>query len=232
MDMHMGKLTAYDLHPVYLCSLMTQTIGLRGETLELLPERALWWPGQETLILSDLHWGKSAHFRKHGIPMPGGTQQQDALRLARLVADTRAKQLIVAGDLFHSRHNSEVDDFRRWRDAHPDLIIRFVMGNHDILDASFYLELGFEVYEQGMALGPFYISHDEFRHPELFTIHGHLHPGVSIPGVKAHSLPCFAIGKRCLILPAFGRFTGCKRVHPADFDSLYVVGEDKVLQVK
>lgn len=211
---------------------MTQEISLRDEKLELLPERAMWWPEREALILSDLHWGKSAHFRKHGIPMPGGTQQQDALRLARIVSAYGAKQLIIAGDLFHSRHNAEVEEFRRWRDAHESLRIHFIMGNHDILKATFYTDLGFEVYGEGMEAGPFYITHDEILHPKLYTIHGHLHPGISIPGVKAHSLPCFAIGKSCLILPAFGRFTGCKRVRPADFESLYVVGEEKVLRVK
>jgi DNA ligase-associated metallophosphoesterase len=207
-------------------------ISLMGEQLELLPERALWWPKEQALILSDLHWGKSAHFRKHGIPMPGGTQQQDALRLARIVSRYGAKQLIIAGDLFHSRHNAEVEDFRRWRDAHGDLKIHFIMGNHDILQASYYTDLGFEVYGQGMDCKPFYIAHDELLHPELYTIHGHIHPGISIPGVKAHSLPVFAIGSHAMILPAFGRFTGCKKVHPSDFRSLYVVGEEKVLQVK
>jgi DNA ligase-associated metallophosphoesterase len=211
---------------------MTQMISLKGEALELLPERAMWWPKEQALILSDLHWGKSAHFRKHGIPMPGSTQQQDALRLARIVAQTGARQLIIAGDLFHSRHNSEVDDFRRWRDAHEDLKIDFIMGNHDILDASFYKGLGFVVYEQGMECKPFYIAHDELLHPTLYTIHGHLHPGISIPGVKAHSLPVFAVGSHALILPAFGRFTGCKRIHPGNFEALYVVGEEKVLKLK
>ncbi len=203
---------------------------LQGEHLYLLPERAVWWPAQRAMILSDVHWGKSAHFRKHGIPMPGSTQQADAVRLAHILQHWGAEQLIIAGDLFHSKHNSEVDDFTHWRAAHKALHIHFVMGNHDILTASFYQSLNFEVHREGLAVGPFYIAHDDVAHEGHYTIHGHIHPGISVRG--AGSFPCFAIGQRAMILPAFGRFTGCKRIEPTHFRSIYIVGEEKVLQVK
>ena len=211
-----------------------QEITLQGEQLYLLPERAIWWPAQRAIILSDVHWGKSAHFRKHGIPMPGSTQQHDAIRLADIIRHRHAEQLIIAGDLFHSKHNSEVDDFTHWRKAHAGLHIRFVMGNHDILSAHFYELLNFDVHREGLATGPFYIAHDDVMHEGLYTIHGHLHPGVTMRGlgVKAVSLPCFCIGERAMILPAFGRFTGCKRIEPAHFRSVYLIGEEKVMRLK
>lgn len=209
---------------------MTQEITLQGEHLHLLPERAIWWPAQRAIILSDVHWGKSAHFRKHGIPMPGSTQQQDALRLAGLLRQHGAEQLIIAGDLFHSKHNSEVDEFGRWRDAHSSLRIHFIMGNHDILTAQFYHSLNMEVEREGLAFGPFYIAHDDVQHQSLYTIHGHLHPGVSVHG--AGTFPCFAIGTRCMILPAFGKFTGCKRIEPSHYNSVFLVGENKVMKLK
>ena len=42
------------------------------------------------------------------------------------------------------------------------------------------------------------------------TLCGHLHPGVRIHGSGGETarLPCFVIGNRRAILPAFGRFTG------------------------
>ena len=213
---------------------MLQEITLQGEQLHLLPERAIWWPAQRAIILSDLHWGKSAHFRKHGIPMPGSTQQHDAVRLAGVLRRHHAEQLIIAGDLFHSKHNSEVDDFTHWRNAHAGLHIHFVMGNHDILSAHFYQSLNFIVHREGLSIGPFYIAHDEVAHEGLYTIHGHLHPGVSLQGlgVKTLSLPCFCIGEHAMILPAFGRFTGCKRIEPAHYRNVYVIGEEKVMKLK
>jgi DNA ligase-associated metallophosphoesterase len=207
-----------------------QEISLQGEHLYLLPERAIWWPAQRAIILSDVHWGKSAHFRKHGIPMPGSVQQSDAIRLAGILRHHHAERLIIAGDLFHSKHNSEVDDFAHWRSAHSSLHIDFVMGNHDILTAQFYHSLRLEVEKEGLVLGAFYISHDDVQHEALYTIHGHIHPGVSVHG--AGTFPCFAIGERCMILPAFGRFTGCKRIEPSRYKSVYLVGEQKVLKLK
>lgn len=209
-------------------------ISLEGEQLYLLPERAIWWPAQRAIILSDVHWGKSAHFRKHGIPMPGSTQERDAGRLAAIIRRHDAAQLIIAGDLFHSRHNSEVDDFSHWRSLHAGLRIQFVMGNHDILPAHFYQSLHFEVHREGLEIGPFYIAHDDVPRAGRYTIHGHLHPGVSMRGLgmKAVSLPCFCIGGHAMVLPAFGRFTGCKRIEPAHYKHVYVVGEEKVLQLK
>ena len=44
-------------------------IDLAGETLHLLPDGAVWWASTSTLWLSDLHLGKAAHFRKHGVPI-------------------------------------------------------------------------------------------------------------------------------------------------------------------
>ena len=202
--------------------------------MQLLPERAIWWPAQHAVILSDLHWGKSAHFRKHGIPMPGATQRHDAERLAFVVRHYGARKLIIAGDLFHSRHNSEVEDFRHWRDAHDELDIIFIRGNHDILQPAFYDALLLVVYEEGFDVGPFYIAHDDVRKAGTYTIHGHLHPGVAIPGLggSGRTLPAFCIGTHALILPAFGRFTGCKRVEPAHFKSVFVIGEDRVMRLK
>jgi DNA ligase-associated metallophosphoesterase len=166
--------------------------------------------------------------------MPGSTQQADALRLADILRHYRAEQLIIAGDLFHSKHNSEVDDFAHWRSAHTGLHIHFVMGNHDILTAAFYHSLNFEVHKEGYVLGPFYIAHDEAAQEGHYTIHGHIHPGVAIQGLGmgSRSFPCFAIGDHAMILPAFGRFTGCKRIEPSRFRSVYVVGEEKVMKLK
>jgi DNA ligase-associated metallophosphoesterase len=162
--------------------------------------------------------------------MPGSTQQADAQRLAELLRLTEATQLVIAGDLFHSKHNNEVDDFAHWRNSHSGLDIHFIMGNHDILPASFYQSLQLIVHDVGYTIGPFYVTHDELFQEGKFTIHGHIHPGVAVRG--SQSFPCFAIGHRCMILPAFGRFTGCKRIEPAHYQRIYVVGEEKVLQLK
>ena len=36
------------------------TIQVAGETLLLLPEKAVYWPDQRMLIVADIHFGKAA----------------------------------------------------------------------------------------------------------------------------------------------------------------------------
>lgn len=211
---------------------MNCEIELLGERLILLPERAIWWPAQNALIIADLHWGKSAHFRKAGIAMPLETQVQDGNRLAKIIAETGCKKLIVAGDLFHSRHNKEVEQFGYWREAHSELEIDFIIGNHDILTDDIYQQLKLTIYKEGLAIGPFYISHDAVEHPELFVIHGHVHPGLSVPGIGGKTLPGFFVGKNCMVLPAFGQFTGFFRVKASNYMRIYLIGDGEVVKMK
>ena len=52
--------------------------------LELLKERAIWWEQKRILFISDLHYGKAAHFRKSGIPIPEPIHEKDLMRLGQL----------------------------------------------------------------------------------------------------------------------------------------------------
>ncbi|MGB1945109.1 MAG: hypothetical protein ACPHM0_05405, partial [Flavobacteriales bacterium] len=36
----------------------------------LLPQKAIMWPAQSMLIVSDLHLAKAEHFRSKGLPVP------------------------------------------------------------------------------------------------------------------------------------------------------------------
>lgn len=48
-------------------------IALHGERIDLLPERAAWWPAARTLFVADAHLGKAAVFRARGLPVPEAT---------------------------------------------------------------------------------------------------------------------------------------------------------------
>jgi DNA ligase-associated metallophosphoesterase len=212
---------------------MTEIL-LQDERLFLLPERAVWWPAQKAILLSDLHWGKSAHFRKHGIPMPGSTQVKDSNKLAELVQRFGAERMIVAGDFFHSKHNKEVDDFGTWREAHSSLHIDFILGNHDILPTKYYDEWHLQVHKEGLLVNDIYIAHDLEDDTEHFTIHGHIHPGMRVHGLgrQGFSLPCFCVNEKCMVLPAFGQFTGCHLIDEKAYKNVYLIGDGKVIQWK
>ncbi len=209
-------------------------IALQGEQVFLLAERALWWPAQKALIVSDMHWGKGGHFRKHGIAIPVHAQTGDEVRLAQLVKHYNAERLIVAGDMFHSKQNKEVDMFAHWRTAHSSLHIDLVVGNHDILPASKYLDWDLTVHKDSYTIGPFVLVHDHVEGIEGFMIHGHVHPALRISGKGNQSfrLCCYCHDEHRMILPSFGSFTGSHNVKADDHEHIYVIAEDKVLQWK
>ena len=85
----------------------SQKLLLHKQTLWLSPERCIYWEEQKALIVSDLHFGKTGHFRKSGIPVPQNIYKEDLQRLVSQIQHFNASHLIVVGDLFHSVANKE-----------------------------------------------------------------------------------------------------------------------------
>jgi DNA ligase-associated metallophosphoesterase len=203
---------------------------IRGQQLWLSPHRCLFWEEEKSLILSDLHFGKTGHFRKAGIAVPPAVYREDLLRLLSLIQYFQPRQLLVVGDLFHSRENKELDLFRRWRDDFPDLGIRLVLGNHDILREDWYEKAGIDVTRDLLRMGEFAFVHDISTveggvagRPYFFS--GHLHPGIRIRGMGKQCLqfPCFYFGGEYAILPAFGLFTGTVSIEPGAESSVFAI---------
>ena len=88
--------------------IVTEHITILNEELVLTNQRAIYWNKESALILSDLHIGKTAHFRRHGIPMPDDILQKDLLRLEELISHFEVKTLLIVGDLFHAETNTDM----------------------------------------------------------------------------------------------------------------------------
>lgn len=205
-------------------------LEVAGEQLYLLPQRAVWWPARRALIVSDLHLGKAAHFRKAGLPLPKKAFDLDLARLEALVDRLAPEQVIATGDLFHSADNSEIRAFGEWRLSRPELIFHLVRGNHDILRAERYQDLQLQVHQR-LALGPLAFRHDLPSAVEepLFCFTGHLHPGVELRGLGRQKLrlPCFFFARQRAILPAFSYLTGLALLEPQAGDRVFVVVNDQ-----
>lgn len=204
-----------------------QRAVLAGEAVELLGERALHWTREATLFVADVHLGKAAAFRAGGVPLPRGSTQSDLARLARLVAVTQARRLVVLGDFLHAaagRVPALDVAFRAWRDAHASLAITLVRGNHDDRAGDPPPSWGVEVVADPHAVPPFLACHAPCRPPTGYVLAGHLHPGVVLTGRDgAARLPCFVLGTRRAILPAFGSFTGLAIVKPEAGDRVVAI---------
>lgn len=206
--------------------------SIYGQQFWLSAQRCIFWEEEKALIVSDLHIGKTGHFRKSGIAVPQTVFREDLQRLIALIEFFRPHQLIAVGDLFHSHANKELDLFRRWRDDYPHLQFHLVKGNHDILKKEWYPQAGITVWEKSLQLRNIYFSHEQCApQGEAFSFCGHLHPGILLNGMGKQSLrfPCFYFTPRHCILPAFSRFTGIAVVHPKKEDQVFAIVENALI---
>lgn len=192
-------------------TIIIKTITINDQVLTLSNQRALFWEKEKTVVVSDLHIGKTAHFRKAGIPVPSAILDNDLKRLQGLLDYFRATTILVVGDLFHAEDNTDIDQFRIWRLENPDVTFELIKGNHDRFKEAFYESMGIKVFKTHKDVDSLRFVHDE-KHCEetLFCISGHTHPGVVLrgKGKVTIKLPCFEVSERRLILPAFSEFTG------------------------
>ncbi|MBC7889729.1 MAG: ligase-associated DNA damage response endonuclease PdeM [Ferruginibacter sp.] len=201
---------------------------LSGNTFLLSSQRCIFWQEQKALILSDLHLGKTGHFRKSGIAVPQAIFKEDMQRLVTQLQIYKPDQVIVIGDMFHSADNKEHDFFLKWRNDFPKLAIHLVKGNHDILRADWYNAAGIILHHCQLAVGDFVFVHD-FADCSVpvngYIFSGHIHPGITIRGLGKQSLrfPCFYFGKQYAVLPAFSRFTGTYLIKPLKGETVYAI---------
>lgn len=191
--------------------IVTKNIICNDEVLTITNQRVLFWEAQKSLILSDLHIGKSAHFQKSGIPIPSSILQEDLSRLSQLIQHFNAEKLIVVGDLFHANYNKDLDEFKVWLTQFPYLKLQLIKGNHDRLKQSVYDNFNIEVHQHKFEINNLKFVHDFVKiDSNYFTISGHTHPGVFIKGKGRQriKLPCYQVTRQQLILPAFSLFTG------------------------
>ena len=210
-------------------------IDIRGNRFVLLAEKAICWVEKSTLLISDLHLGKITHFRKEGIAVPNGAVANNFQRLDRLIDDANPKRIIFLGDLFHNQFNAEWDLFAAWREQHHYIKMIMVMGNHDILPLSLFLENDIEVYENEYVEDDFVFCHYPKDEPpqHQFIFAGHVHPVFQLAGRgrQYFKLPCFLVDANQAILPSFGVFTGGFQVGLVPGRKIYVLAQSTVFQV-
>lgn len=214
-----------------------EKLTLQGHELHLHPLRAIWWPAQSALLLSDLHLGKGAHFRKAGIAVPLAVADQNFANLRELIQTFHPRRMLLLGDLFHSDHNHVWDTFRDFTHAYPDISFELIPGNHDILPPAAYAEtrlvLRPEIYVvDGLALSHHPLTKEQ-RPSGTYNIYGHIHPGVRLVDGAGNGmkLPAFFFGEHGGILPAFGTFTGCVAVKARAGDRVFVLADGEVIRV-
>jgi DNA ligase-associated metallophosphoesterase len=211
------------------------TITIKNEELMLDKERAIYFPQNQLLAISDLHLGKAGHFRKAGLPIPKNVSQSDLKRLSILLHQYQPKTLLINGDMFHSDYNEEFDDFAKWKEEFNNINFVLVKGNHDKQDEKIYKQLNIDLYDPSYCTPSFCFIHDAIKCYEtnLYPISGHIHPGVSIYSKAKQRLkfPCFYFGNDYAVLPAFSVFTGLVIIKPKPNEQIFAITPSKVIRL-
>jgi uncharacterized protein len=221
---------------------------IQNQQLWLSPERLIFWENKKALILSDLHFGKTGHFRKSGIAVPPDIYKEDLQRLVSQIQHFQPEKLIIVGDFFHSHLNKELELFQKWRADLGHLEINLIKGNHDILHDEWYASSNIKLMGEELTLAPFLFVHDinaiterisvdsqqSTNQPINYYFSGHMHPGIRVSGVGKQflSFPCFYFNKDYAVLPAFSRFTGLAMINPQKEENIFAIVKNKIVQLQ
>lgn len=206
--------------------LAEKTISWANQEFVFNNFKTVYWPEQKAIILSDLHLGKSTHFRKNGISIPISVAKTDLEKLKHLILFYSPEKVIVAGDFFHAEANTEIKNFQAWRNQFPNLRFILIKGNHDRLKNTTYQECGIQLFSE-FELDLIQFVHCPYQQQSYkHSISGHIHPGILMKGKGKQKLklPCFLLNDQQIILPAFSDFTGLdiRMAKQKDFRSICV----------
>lgn len=205
-------------------SFLEQTIA--GEKITFWAGKGAYWARTGTLLVTDLHWGKTGVFQRAGIPIPEDLLDADLKRLTNLIVVAGARRIIVLGDLIHAPHglNPQVQEkIANWRRDHP-LPMGVVLGNHDRHFRHIPSAWNIDNMGEEAQIAPFVFRHD----PKPSTTHhvwsGHLHPMMAIgQGHDRLRLPCFWLKQGITIVPSFSLFTRGVNIRPEVGDQVILV---------
>jgi len=213
-------------------NIATKNITIQTETFTLTNQRALFWKKEKALILSDLHIGKTAHFRKNGIALANHIMKNDLERLSILIEYFQPEKFIVVGDLLHAGNNSDVDEFCTWKNQYSSIKFYLVEGNHDRINSTLEDKLCLNFKENILELSDIVFLHDFDKSIDKFQITGHIHPGVVLnSSVKNFRLPCYVKTQNQLLLPAFSEFTGLDTKNLPKGGKFYVFTDSEIHEI-
>ena len=166
------------------------TLQARGQTLMLLPEKAVFLPDSDTLLVADAHIGQAPGVRHHGVPAPGGTTEASLGILTRLIRRLDARRIVFLGEFLHSAlalEPSTLASVRRWRELHGAVELTLIRGSHDGQGLDPPAMLDVQVFDAPLMHRGLTLTYQPRWVEADFVIGGHLHPCVSVRGRTAWS---------------------------------------------
>lgn len=196
-------------------------ILIADESLTLDPLGGAYWPAQETLIVSDLHFEKGSSFAAKGVLLPPYDTRTTLMRLSALTKKYAPARVISLGDAFHdggAEARIDEEDAQQLEALMKEAVWVWVLGNHDPAPPERFAATATEE----TTIGALTFRHEPYLRARPGEIAGHLHPCACV----AHEgrllrRRCFASDGRRLIMPAMGAYTGGLNVLDEAFAPLF-----------
>jgi DNA ligase-associated metallophosphoesterase len=222
-------------------------INIRNQNLILDYRKAIYWEDAQTLLVTDLHLGKSGYFQSFGIASPD-VIKQDLNILQTLINQYNPKSIIMLGDLFHAGYNYEWDEFYKFKNLNSNLNFNLVLGNHDEYNIEKIKRMDLNLIDMYIIQEPFIFVHKpedikRFKNifskqnnemEDIYPLCGHVHPGVRLIGKadQSEKMQCFYFSEKYAILPSFGSFTGRYYLKPEKESNVYLIADSKIIKAK
>jgi DNA ligase-associated metallophosphoesterase len=198
-----------------------QQVALCGKQLVADNSGALYWPGERTLLVADLHLEKGSAHAARGTMLPPYDTRQTLMRLAEVIDRYEPERVIALGDSLHdvgAAGRMPAEDLQILHIMQEDREWIWLNGNHD---PEICRSLGGEVRGE-FAIGGITLRHQPAAGCVTHEIAGHMHPAarLSMYGYTIRR-PCFVGNGRRLVMPAFGAFAGGLNVLDDAFQPLF-----------
>jgi uncharacterized protein len=198
-----------------------QPLSICGKAFVAHKFGALYWPGEDALIVADLHLEKGSAFAARGQMLPPYDTRETLNKLAALIDHYQPETVIALGDSLHDRDAAARMDSRDLETLHilqEDRDWIWITGNHDPeIDRAL---AGYVVPE--LTVASITLRHDPQPCAATHEIAGHFHPAARLV-LNGTSLrrSCFVSNGLRLIVPAFGAYTGGLNILDAAFEPLF-----------
>ncbi len=175
------------------------------------------------LVIADVHLGITRVLYEHGVSLPSQVKAF-AGRVNRLKAMTRAKQLVILGDLKHNIPNitwqerKEIPEFLSLLKFEKIIIIK---GNHDGNIERLVPDKKKIKVRKSLVVGDYYLAHGHMKAEtkKKIIVIGHSQPHIRFRDKFASYVePCWLKGKikdskTLIIMPAFNELCGATIVN-------------------
>jgi uncharacterized protein len=204
-----------------LAAAVSQSVAVCGTEMIADSSGALYWPGQHTLLVADLHLEKGSSYAERGAFLPPYDTRQTLVRLAEVIDRYEPARVIALGDSLHDRGAAlrmRAADLGILRTLQAGREWIWLTGNHDPDIAP---QVGGTACSQ-LALSGIVLRHQPAAGAITREIAAHMHPAarLSMYGTSIRRA-CFVGNGRRLVMPAFGAFTGGLNVLDEAFRPLF-----------